>query len=117
VTLKEKKTILYLLYCLIAVVVIVGGVIIFRPSHTNPSVTPHSTAASHHSSTGVTAGKGGAQIATKNSSSANASSTKSNAANPALNNTGPGNVIAVFIVASILGAWFWRRKQLRSVIR
>jgi hypothetical protein len=118
VTSKEKRIILYVLYCAILVVVIVGIVLAFRPTHTNPSVATHGTTKSH-SPAGSTTGKGGnTGIATnKSSSSASSSSASSSATNPALNNTGPGNVIGVFVGASILGAWFWRRKLMRSVIR
>lgn len=110
---RNKRTLLYVIYCIIFVAVIVGLFLIFRPSHTNDSVTKPATTSK--SPAGASASRGGnTKIASNGSTS---STTQASTAKSSLNNTGPGNVVGIFVVASIAGAWFWRRKQLRNVLR
>ncbi len=112
---RDKRNILYLLYVVIVVVVIIGILLIFRPTSVKAPTANHHPAGSSTSKadtnkmviTGVTSTPGDTSASTPTSTSAPAS----------LNNTGPGDVIGLFVAVSGLGAWLWRRKQLRDVIR
>jgi hypothetical protein len=105
--LRGKRTILYLIYIVIAVAVIIGIILIFRPSRANAPTSSHNPAGQATSKadtnkiviTGVTSTPGNSSATTSSS----------------LNNTGPGDVIGLFVAVSGLGAWLWRRKQLRSM--
>jgi uncharacterized protein YpmB len=105
--LRDKRTILYLIYIVIVVAVIIGIILIFWPPSANAPTSNHSPAGSATSKadtnkiviTGVTSTPGNASATTTT----------------ALNNTGPGDVIGLFVAVSGLGAWLWRRKQLRSM--
>lgn len=110
---RDKRIVFYLLYCVVVVALIVGIVLIFRPSHTDTGTTTHHTTTAHNAA-GSTAGKAGnTKIASNGKSSTTA--TKSGTAATSLNNSGPGNVFGVFAVASILGAWLRRRQLMRRV--
>jgi hypothetical protein len=104
--LRDKRTILYLLYIAIVVAVIIGIILIFRPSPANAPTSSHHPA-------GTAAGKAD----TNKMVITGVTSTPGNnpVSNTTLNNTGPGDVIGLFVAVSGLGAWLWRRKQLRSI--
>ena len=104
--LRDKRTILYLVYIVIIVAVIIGVFLIFRPSRANAPTSSHNPAGQATSKadtnkmviTGVTSTPGNSPVT-----------------NTTLNNTGPGDILGLFVAVSGLGAWLWRRKQLRSM--
>lgn len=114
---RYKKDFLYFLYLVIVIALIVGIALFFHDRHQNdtshktPATTAH-PAGSSVSSSGTT------KLAAPSDSAQSSSSASKAATTPApLNNTGPGNVFGVFAVASIGGAWLYRRKLLRDVLR
>lgn len=122
VDLRDRRTLFYIGYCIVVIILIIAVAIIFRPS-TNKS-TSHaskSTTSQRHPA-GSTVGKAGNSQLSPSPSSSQASGTAhpstTQAANgQSLNNTGPGDLIAPFLLAALVGAWYWRRKVVRSMLR
>jgi hypothetical protein len=109
---QSKRIALYVLYAIIIVLVVWGLVEIFKPSSSN---TVHKTSSS--TSTPATPAKNNSS-STKSSAPAGSSrgqTTISNTGtrNGALTNTGPGDVVGLFAVTSIISAVLWRRKLVR----
>lgn len=123
-TTRAKRITVYVLYCVVVLALIGALALIYRPHNARPvAVTHRSNSAATHKPVGVIAGKGGSthittspKSTTKSSSGANQTATPAETTAP-LSNTGPGNVIGLFAAVSVLGAWLWRRKLIRSVIR
>ncbi|HVA10634.1 MAG TPA: hypothetical protein VNG32_00510 [Candidatus Dormibacteraeota bacterium] len=105
---RDKRTTLYILYTVIVVAVIIGIILIFRSPTANAPTSNHKPA-----------GSATRQADTNKMVITGVTSTPGNnpVTNTTLNNTGPGDVIGLFVAVSGLGAWLWRRKQLRDVIR
>jgi hypothetical protein len=114
-TLRNKRISLYLAYCVVVIALILIVTLIFWPSHTDKVTTKQTTTAQHPA--GKSAGNGAntkiASASPSKSSGSASSSTK--AATTSLNNTGPGNVFGLFAAVSLVGAWFYRRKLIRTV--
>lgn len=130
---RNKRIIVYIAYCVVVVVLVIVIALIYRPKHPDVATSHHSTT---HQPAGTVAGKGGGHLAISNTPvSGNRTITNTTTARPAqgtsvaspaaapaapngtLNNTGPGNIFGLFTLVSVLGAWLYRRKLIRSVIR
>src|SRR5580700_11339923 len=128
VTVRDKKTTIYLLYCVVVVLLIIAIAYIYRPN--NKKVSTHTsghTPTTKQHPAGTSAGKGGSTPIAVNGngkgdqhisgvSSAPSTASTTTTSQPALSNSGPGNVIGFFVLASVVGTLAWRRKLIRSVI-
>ncbi len=109
--LSRKQALIYGLYCIIIAVFVVVIVLIFQPHKTNTGTSTHPTTKTQQAAGSETARAGNAQITNKGAAAAKDGSQTTP---KTLNNTGPGNVIGLFAAASLIGAWFWRRRLLHG---
>jgi hypothetical protein len=113
---RGSRVILYLIYFVI--VATLGG-FIWHSAHTKSPASSKSASTSQHqqaakntkpkTSTPPNTGTAGAAMAKAGSSSSAPSSTSTNNQEP-LVNTGPGNLLALFIVSSLVAAAIHRRR-------
>ena len=118
--LRDRRTLLFVAYCAIVALLIIGIALIFRPNHSQPTTAKHSTTTKSHSVGSSVAGSGNSKLPSSSSSSTAAHPAAHSTATQtttALSNSGPGNVIGLFAAASIVGALFWRHKLVRNVLR
>jgi hypothetical protein len=115
-TIRNKRTTVYIAYCLIIVALIAMVSLIYNPHHPNhkqPVIHRTITSTQQNPAGKSTTTAGTTHITVTGSAKGTAASTTSTK----LNNTGPGNVVGLFALVSVLGAWLYRRKLIRSVIR
>ncbi len=124
-TLRDKRTIVYGLYCVIVVLLIIAIALIYRPHNHPVASTVHQHSTQRHPA-GASAGNSGSTPLAVNgngkgtnriTSVSNTPPSSSTASQAPLSNSGPGNIFGLFALVSVLGAWVWRRKLIRSVIR
>lgn len=126
-TAREKGTTIYIAYCVVVGLFIIIVALIYRP-HSTPVAThknvvttqrhPAGSSTSHSGSTPLAVngnGKGTQHLSGVSSTPTKPS--QSAAASAPLSNSGPGNVIGLFALVSVLGSVAWRRKLIHSVIR
>lgn len=129
-TAREKRNTIYILYCAVVIVLVIVIALIYRPHASSPVATKHihqttqrhpaGSSTSRSGSTPIAVngnGKGTQHISGVSTASPSSASATSTAAQQPLSNSGPGNVIGLFALVSVLGSLAWRRKLIRSVIR
>ena len=126
VTAREKGTTIYIAYCVVVGLFIIVVALIYRP-HSTPVATHTNATSQRHPAGSSTSRSGSTPLAvngngkgTQHLSGVSSTPTKpsqSAAASAPLSNSGPGNVIGLFALVSVLASVAWRRKLIHSVIR
>lgn len=121
---RSKQMLLYILYIIIVGALIFAVYLGFRPQasqNKTPNEATKGTVAPIGGSTslaipnGSSSGSSSSTSSTSPKSSSNTASTSTSTVS--LSNTGPGNVIGVFAVSSVVGTLVYRRKLLRTMVR
>jgi hypothetical protein len=114
-TVRNKRITLYIAYCIVVIALILIITLIFRPSPTDVVTKTKQTTTAQHPA-GKSAGNGANTKIASNGGGKSSVSTRTTTTIPTkLNNTGPGNVFGLFAAVSLVGAWFYRRKLIRTV--
>lgn len=118
-TVRYKSIFLYIIYIIIVGALVLSIGLAFRNQHTQTPTPVTRTHATNHPAGSSANRAGNSKLSTTAPGGSNKTSSTPTAATPSatLTNTGPGDVVGLFVATSLISAMLWRRKLMRNVIR